>query len=245
MLGFIYKELKVNKQWIYIMSGLVIFFSLFPMLAASGGDDGKLEGAAFYGVYFLINGTCFLVVGMMASMFVHTDERKKWGYYTTSVPNGIRKQVGAIYIVILAAVIFTLALTCIINIISRKVTNTDVPDSTGMMLVFALIVLLMRAIELPFFYAFGSKVGSMVKALLVFVLLFAAAVYFLFADLSWLGRMDDFMGNFIKWISELDIRHLVSGGFAGKLLLCAVPLYALSYFISTKVYLKGIDRLEK
>ena len=245
MLGFIYKEIKVNKQWLCIMLGLVIFFSCFPMLAASGGDDGRLEGVAFYGVYFLINGSCFLVVGMMASVFVKTDERKKWGYYTTSVPGGIKKQVGAIYIMILAAILFTLGITCGINVFVRKATDIDVPDAAGMMLVFALIVLFMRAIELPFFYAFGSKVGSAVKALLVIVLIFIAAVYLLFADLSWLGSMDDFMGNFIKWLTKLDLKHLISGGFVGKLLLAAVPMYIASYFISTKVYLKGVERLEK
>ena len=245
MLGFIYKEIKVNKQWLCIMFGLVIFFSAFPMLTAFGDKDGGLEGTAFYVVYFLINGTCFLVVGMMASMFIQTDERKKWGYYATSVPSGIRKQVGAIYIIIFAAILFTLGVTSVINIVMRKVTDIDMPDATGMMLVFALIVLLMRSIEMPFIYAFGSKVGAAVKALLVFVLIFFAAVYFMFADLSWLGSMDDFIGNLLRWFSELDLKHLINGGFVGKLLLCAVPLYALSYYISTKVYLRGVDRLEK
>ena len=245
MLGFIYKEIKVNKQWLCIMFGLVIFFSAFPMLTAFGDKDGGLEGTAFYAAYFLINGTCFLVVGMMASMFIQTDERKKWGYYATSVPSGIRKQVGAIYLIILAAILFTLGLTCILNSILRKAFHMDIPDATGMMLVFALIVLFMRSIEMPFIYAFGSKIGSAVKALLVFILLFIAAVYFMFADLSWLGSMDDFLGNLLKWFSELDIKHLITGGFVGKLLLAAVPMYIASYFISTKVYLKGVERLEK
>ena len=67
----------------------------------------------------------------------------------------------------------------------------------------------------------------------------------MFADISWLGSRDDFMENFLKWLSGLDIKNLVTGGFIGKLLLGAVPLYAISYYISTKVYLKGVDRLEK
>ena len=221
MLGFIYKEIKVNKQWLCIMFGLVIFFSCFPMLTSIGEKSGGLEGTAFYAVYFLINGTCFLV------------------------PGGIKKQVGAIYLIILAAILFTLGLTCILNLILRKAVHMDIPDATGMMLVFALIVLFMRSIEMPFIYAFGSKIGSAVKALLVFILLFIAAVYFMFADLSWLGSMDDFLGNLLKWFSELDIKHLITGGFVGKLLLAAVPMYIASYFISTKVYLKGVERLEK
>ena len=53
------------------------------------------------------------------------------------------------------------------------------------------------------------------------------------------------MENFLNWLTKLDIKHLVTGGFIGKLLIAAVPLYAVSYFISTKVYLKGVERLEK
>ncbi|MBQ8119383.1 MAG: hypothetical protein IJ172_01195, partial [Ruminococcus sp.] len=121
---------------------------------------------------------------------------------------------------------------------------SDVPNVTGMMIAMALLVLLLRAVELPFFYAFGSKVGGLVKTLLLFVVIFITAIYFLFADLSWLGSQDEAMEKLFKFLSGISLKGLWKSVF-GKILMSAVPLYAVSYYISTKVYLKGIDRLEK
>ncbi|WP_028504691.1 ABC-2 transporter permease [Ruminococcus sp. FC2018] len=247
MLGYLYKDIRINRNILCIMLGLIVFFSVFPIVAANGDEEvgAVTEGVVYYGLYFLINGTVFLTVGMMASVFVQTDERKKWCYYNAAVPNGIRQQVGSCYIIVACSITIALAMTCGANYIIRTFSSVNIPSAGGMMVVFALICLLMRAIELPFFYAFGSKIGSLVKGLLFVVLILIALIYFMFGDLSWLGSRDDFMENFLNWLSGLEIKNLVTGGFIGKLLLGAVPLYALSYFISTKVYLKGVDRLEK
>ena len=247
MLGYLYKDIRINRNILCIMLGLIVFFSVFPIVAANGDEEvgAVTEGVVYYGLYFLINGTVFLTVGMMASVFVQTDERKKWCYYNAAVPNGIRQQVGSCYIIVACSITIALAMTCGANYIIRTFSSVNIPSAGGMMVVFALICLLMRAIELPFFYAFGSKIGSLVKGLLFVVLILIALIYFMFADLSWLGSRDDFMENLLNWLSNLDIKHLVTGGFIGKLLLGAVPLYAISYLISTKVYLKGVDRLEK
>ena len=247
MLGYLYKDIRINRNILCIMLGLIAFFSIFPLLATSSSDGSGVvaEGLVFYGIYFLINGTVFLVVGMMSSGLVQTDERKKWGYYNAAVPNGIRFQVGSSYIIVFCSIAIALGATCGAIYLIRTFSSIDIPSAGGMMTVFALICLLMRGIELPFFYAFGSKIGSLVKGLLFVVVILIALIYFMFADISWLGSRDDFMENFLKWLSGLDIKNLVTGGFIGKLLLGAVPLYALSYYISTKVYLKGVDRLEK
>jgi len=247
MLGYLYKELRINRSMLGIMLGLTAFFSIFPLLATSSSDGSGVvaEGLVFYGIYFLINGTVILVVGMMSSGLVQTDERKKWGYYNAAVPNGIRFQVGSSYIIVFCSIAIALGATRGANYLIRTFSSIDIPSAGGMMTVFALICLLMRGIELPFFYAFGSKIGSLVKGLLFVVVILIALIYFMFADISWLGSRDDFMENFLKWLSGLDIKNLVTGGFIGKLLLGAVPLYAISYYISTKVYLKGVDRLEK
>lgn len=247
MLGYLYKDIRINKQMLGIMLGLIVFFSIIPIMAAFGGEESGAvtEGVVFYGIYFLINGTTFLIVGMMASGFAQTDERKMWGYYNAAVPNGIKQQVGSCYIIVVCSIIIALAVTCGMNYLIRNVFSINIPSAGGMMTVFALICLLMRAIELPFFYAFGSKIGSLVKGLLVVSIIMTALVYFMFADISWLGSRDKIMENFLNWLTKLDIKHLVTGGFIGKLLIAAVPLYAVSYFISTKVYLKGVERLEK
>ena len=247
MLGYLYKDIRINRNILCIMLGLIAFFSFFPIMASYGDEEvgAVTEGIVFYGIYFLINGTVFFIVGMIASVFVQTDERKKWGYYNAAAPNGVRQQVGSCYIIVACSITIALAMTCGANYIIRTFSSFSIPSAGGMMIVFALICLLMRAIELPFFYAFGSKIGSLVKGLLFVVLILIALIYFMFADLSWLGSRDDFMENLLNWLSNLDIKHLATGGFIGKLLIAAVPMYIFSYYISTKVYLKGVDRIEK
>lgn len=241
MLGYLYKEIKTNKLILGVMLGLMLFFNLFLPTTATGDD--KPEGVLFYVFFFIMSGSSFLVIGMCASGLVQTDERKKWGYYNAAAPHGIKLQVGSIYIIILSALVICFCVSSVMNIIMRKMSS-DVPNVTGMMIAMALIVLLLRAIELPFFYAFGSKVGGLVKTLLLFVVIFITAIYFLFADLSWLGSQDEAMEKLFKFLSGISLKGLWKSIF-GKILISAVPLYAVSYYISTKVYLKGIDRLEK
>ena len=93
MLGYLYKDIRINRNILCIMLGLIAFFSFFPIMAAYGDEEvgAVTEGIVFYGIYFLINGTVFFIVGMMASVFVQTDERKKWGYYNAAAPNGVRR----------------------------------------------------------------------------------------------------------------------------------------------------------
>ncbi len=242
MLGYIYKELKINKTLLAIMLGLAVFLNLTP-LAASTGDENKPDGMIFYALFFIMTGASFLVVGMCSSGLVQTDERKKWGYYNAAAPNGISFQVGSIYTIIFAVLLTVILISYVCNIIIRQIIP-NAPNVSVMLIAMALLVLLLRAIELPFFYAFGSKVGSLVKALLLFAVIFIAALYFLFADLSWLGSEDEIIGKFFEIMSTLSIKTIWNSIF-GKILISAVPLYAVSFFISTKVYLKGIDRLEK
>lgn len=242
MLGYLYKEIKTNKLILGIMLGLMLFFNLFILVTANG-DDKPVEGMIYYVIFFIMSGSSFLVIGMCASGLVQTDERKKWGYYNASAPNGIRLQVGSIYLIIFMALAFCFGISFFFNIIIRNI-NSDAPNVTGMMTAMALLVLLLRAIELPFFYAFGSKVGGLVKTLLLFIVIFIVALYFLFADLSWLGSQDEFMEKIIEFLSGISAKKLWNSIF-GKILISAVPLYAVSYYISTKVYLKGVDRLEK
>ena len=241
MLGYLYKELKTNKLILGVMFGLMMFFNVCPFASATGDD--KPEGAFFYAVFFIMSGSSYLVIGMCASGLVQTDERKKWGYYNAAAPNGIRMQVGSIYIIILFALVCCFCISWAINTIMRKM-SANVPNVTGMMIAMALLVLLLRAIELPFFYAFGSRVGGLVKTLLVFIVIFAVALYFLFADLSWLGSQDEVVEKIFEFLSSISAKKLWNS-ILGKILISAVPLYFISYFISTKVYLRGIDRLEK
>ena len=248
MLGLLYKDIKVNRSNLLITMAVVLFFSITPIAGdmLSGKDAGAGDGSRiYYFIYFFLYGMSFIIVGMMASNLLSGDERKKWGYFTASVPGGIKKQVASCYILVFLSIVLTLGYTVIANFLTRKLLSETVPDVSGMMALIALVVLFFRAIELPFFFAFGSKTGSFVKTLLVVLLILFVSIYFMFADLSWLGSEDSVMEGLFKFIEKLDIRHILSLGTFGRLILLAVPGYIVSWGISTKVYLKGVERFEK
>ena len=248
MLGFLFKDIKINRSNLFIVLTVVLVFCTFPVFVSADGWSEIVSGESsrvYCFIYFFMFGTAFLVVGMMASNLQSGDERKKWGYYTASVPGGIRKQVGSCYILILCSVIFTLGATVLANFLTRKLISDSVPDVSQMMVLIALVVLFFRAVELPFFFAFGSKTGSFVKTLMVIVLVFCVGVYFMFADLSWMGNGDSVWESIFDLIENMDIKHIMEAGPAGKLVLLAVPGYVVSYLISTKVYLKGVEHYIK
>lgn len=243
MLGYIYKELKINKMVLAIMFGLMALFNFFAIPLSLTDDNLKGNGMMFYVIIPIFSGMSFFIVGMVASGLLEADERKKWGYYTACAPNGIRNQVCSTYIIVAAGLVINFVFAFIVNTIIRQFDST-IPNVTGMMAIIALFVLLLRAIELPFFYAFGSKIGAAIKGLLMVLVIFIAAVYFMFGDISWLGSQDDVMEAILKFLSDLSIRKLFKSVF-GFILISSVPLYAISCYISTKLYLKGVDRYAK
>lgn len=100
--------------------------------------------------------------------------------------------------------------------------------------------LLIVSVELPCAIAFGTKNGAYVKSGIIVALIFIAAVYLMFGDISWLGSEDEFTEKFLDKLSHLDLSST-----AGKILLSGIPLYCISCFISAKLYLGGIERMEK
>ncbi len=242
MTGMLYKDLRTNSRWVKIILLILIFFNVVMSFMLCIGDDdigatkNKLFMTLFFGGSAAIS---FMVVGAFALNFVQTDERKKWGCYVTAVPNGIAKQVVAKYIFVALSVLLTLVICGITNLVTRSQIETA-PDISGIIITLAAISLIMRSVELPCITAFGTKIGTQVKGGLMAVIILAVLIYGLFGDLSWIGSEDDFWESFFRLIQDLDFNRL-----SLILLAAAVPLYCISCFISTKLFLGGIERLDK
>ena len=242
MLGFLYKDLRSNGRWVMIMLFVLVFFNVFASWAILSGEDNggvpdnKLFMTGFFAGFNLIS---YLVVGAFALNFVQTDERKKWGCYVTAVPGGIVKQVAAKYCFVALSVLMTFSICCGTNAVIRTM-NDNAPDMTGINVLLAAVSLLMRSVELPCVMAFGTKIGTQVKGGLMAAAILAVVVYGLFGDLSWIGSEESFWESVFKFIGDFNLMS-----FGLKLLAAAVPVYAVSCFISVRLYLRGIDRMEK
>lgn len=246
MLGLLRKEIRINIKWLCCALMTLLFLNVLMsimMIADDSSDSFKKMGLFVQGFFAVMGAMSFLINGAFSLNFVQSDERRKWGYYLCTVPRGREKQVLSTYILLLLMLFLTFAVTYGCNFAMRKY-DSSVPSLRGLLMLLVCISLIMRAIEMPFIFAFGSKVGSQVKGGIMIMMILAAVIYLLFGDLSWIGTQDEIMEKFFKFIAEFDLSR-ITRSWAGVLVWASVPMYIISCFISMKVYMYGVERMEK
>lgn len=241
MIGMLYKDIRTNRSILFLIFGVAIFLNAMSFVAITMDDEESMSRMPMFlfGYTALFAACTFMIVGAFALNFIQADERKKWGYYVSSLPGGIAKQVIEKYVFIACSLMFAFGMLWGLNFIHRKLID-DVPDNFGLLVALLGFSLIMRSIELPCVTAFGTKVGTQIKGGMMAVIVLALVIYGLFGDLSWIGSEKDFWDSFFKLLSNFSFK-----GLGVKLLAVGAPMYCISCFISTKVYLMGVDRLEK
>lgn len=241
MLGFIYKDIRTNRMHIALILGVHSFLNILCPIMLLLDDDNAISRAGLFTTGFLTMMVfcSFMIVGAFASNFVQTDERKKWGYYVVSLPHGKRKQVFAKYIFVAGILGLTFCIVIGINLIFKAI-NSNIPDILSITVAILSIELIMKAIEMPCIIAFGTKIGTQVKGGLMALVITFAAVYAMFGDLSWLGSEENIWENIFKFINDFRFAK-----FGIILLAISIPVYIISCLISTKLYINGIERMEK
>ena len=248
MLGFLYKDIITNKKNLLILLLVLLVINSFVFMIFVGDNpEATISGMRilFKIMIFSFSAFSFFISGAMSSNYFKTDERKKWGYYVVSTPRGALKQIISKYILVLIVAGFTYAIPLIINIIARKIfPKYDIPNVSGAILIFLFIMLFLRAVETPFIVGLGQKAGEKVKAAIMIGMILAAAIYLMFADISWMGSSDQVLEKIFDLINKIRFTDIIRS-WGGKLVLLSLPLYLISCFISIKLYVYGIERLEK
>ena len=245
MLGMLYKELKINLKWLLTTLFTLSFMNAALSVAMIVGNDDAVNSEVSMVtkfMFFFLGVISFTITGTISLNFMQTDERKKWGYYISAIKDGIKLQVAAKYLVVLINLMMTFVICFLVNYVCHRI-SADVMRTDSFLLIMLCISLILRSIELPFIVSFGSKSGSMIKGSVMAGVMFIAVIYLLFGDISWIGSEDQIWDSFFRFIGRLDLKEVIRS-WTGKVLLAGIPLYILSYYISTKLYLKGIDRLE-
>lgn len=246
MLGLLRKEIRINIKWICLaFITLMCLNALMSIMMVTGDDSDSIKGMGlfFQGFFAMMGAMSFFINGAFSLNLAQSDERRKWGYYLCAAPRGRERQVVSKYMLILLMLALTFVVTYGCNYFMRKF-DSDIPSIRGLLMLMVCISLIMRAIEMPFLFAFGSKVGSQVKGGIMLAIILGAVIYLMFGDLSWIGTQDEVMEKVFKFIGEFDLRR-VTKSWAGVLVWAAVPMYIVSCFISMKVYMYGVERMEK
>lgn len=258
MKGMIYKELRQNRI-AYIFAALMtpLFFALFVLV--SSFIDGEFESLE-YGLKMLYDSDSiatlvFLYIMGMAmvdavsvTMF-KADESKKWAYFISSTPVLPRGMVLIKYISALAIAVIMLISFFLTNaVMSLCAENCGIEilfDVKKLFIPLFIAEILLKIVDIPFLVRFNSQKGQSVKAVFLLVLLIGGGIYALFGPLP--ADTEEFTNAIIKF--ALNFGKGVYDHLLNKIKLISVGvvsvLFVLSYFISTKLYLKGIETYDK
>lgn len=252
MNGLLYKNMRLNRLY-FILSAIVpmcttLLFVIMNCVTTNLQDGLALcADAGITQAFFLV--CAVICVALSHSNTIACDESKKWAYFIVSSPKGAKGQVLSRYTVIFLLSAITSASAVLIDLLIFILTKvvTDVKPDMNIKIVAVLFfaMIFVDALELPFLFRFGSKRGAFVKMMMGLVLIIAVMIYLLFGPLP--EDMDGFMDAVMQFID--DFRHGITPK-AVKIFCRVFPFvslgtYVISYFISCKFYLKGIENYDK
>ena len=234
MTGLVYKEWKQNR-WFILSMILCGFAPLFVILLLHSeisdiGETPLRIGGLIAGV---------LAAGALQMMVLRGDDRKLWSYWITATADGYKGFLRVKYEMIFGMVVlFLFTLQCVDRgycAVAADMGMTDVAELSGIAVLLCFVQILLRAIDIPFVYRFGSKKGSLIKMICLIVLtIILLALLFLNID-----RLDTFFDTCRKVFSVQNSPLILSVG-----LVACLVLYYLSYRITCRLYLKGVEQYD-
>lgn len=251
MYGFLYRDLRVMRLMLLVV-GCTCFplTILIPIIRALNWTIPELGDVTEYNLSCLC---AYAVMMFFAYIFqgeVHkADEQRLPIYFAVSSPAGVNGYVKSKYVSCFLLGFVPMNICLITDLISASIidlrTDEIVSTSfTGLYTGAFLLTLFLNSIEIPFIVRFGYKKGTNLKAGIFVTLIAAVGVYFLFGDISMFGSWEDFMQFLI------DLMNGKRGGTTMIAISALAPLvtgilYFLSYKLSCKLYLKGVEQLEQ
>ena len=234
MTGLVYKEWKQNR-W-YVLSIIVCGFAPLIVLLIMHDEITDI-GDTPIRIGGLIAG--FLAAGALQMLVLRGDDRKLWGYWITASADGYKGFLRVKYEMIFGMIVLLMFSVQFGDMgycaVAADMGKADAMQISGIALPLCFVQILLRAIDIPFVYRFGSKKGSFIKMIcLVTVAIILLAFLILNAE-----RFDMIIESCKNVINVQNSSLLLSVGLA-----VCLALYYLSYRITCKLYLKGVEQYE-
>lgn len=240
MTGLVYKEYKQNKP-LLISTALIPFaVYLVPFFLMSGAaETARRENHQILFTLAAFGG--YIALALIQSLIFRGDDTKKWGYFIASNPEGIKGYLYTKYMMVLGMGLFFSFFMAVAGMVSgaiyESVYHETVLSINSPYMILFLVQLLFAAIDIPFIVRFGVKMGSIIKTIVIisFVFIFIAA--FVISPAAVVNTFD-FIGK------------IFSGENSGLIFTSIFPylsfvLFYLSYKISCRIYMKGVENYAK
>lgn len=246
MKGLLYKEFMQNKIMLFAVGFCCVFISFFlgimPFLLEDGIEKTEDNPATIMMMITITTLNYFFLL-LFQGNFFQTDERKRWAYFIVSSPETAVGQVRSKYFFVLildmSVLIWTYFFENIANAIQETLTGT-----TSISAILFFVHLFLSAFDIPFMIRFGTKGGNMMHTVIFVLCIAVGGIYFLFGDLSFFDSLDEVFDKIINFVQGEDISEWTYLGL-GLFFWIAMGCYYLSYRLSCKFYLKGVEYYAK
>ncbi len=228
MKGLVYKEWKQNHR--SILSLILCAFAPFALITLLEGED-----SAMVCIIALIIG--FVVAGALQVSVLDGDDKKIWSYWVSSTADGHKGFLRNKYIMIFGMIALFLLSLLIFDTGYRKYLSyaekIDVYKIMAVALPLSILQLFLRAIDIPFYYLFGKKIGSAIKVIIMSIGAFILILYLIVYSDS-MDKLFDFGKSLI------DSKYIT----LSVVILINLVMYYLSYRLSCLVYHKGAEHYD-
>ncbi|MBR4085953.1 MAG: ABC-2 transporter permease [Lachnospiraceae bacterium] len=240
MLGLIYKDLCLLKKHIFfvgvisvllIIAATCIPYAAFPNLVEFGMH-------AVLPAYFLI--VLPLEFTMVPQVLVEIDEKRGWSGFVMSAPINYKQQILSRYFLTMAMCWMLVVVHVFGEIIGMLIPGT-VSGFLGISVNGFYIVILYMALEFPFDFRYGAKNGIKYKMGVILLLFYVLMIYLLFGPKLDSNEIIDYLFKLARGEAQLPKWMQYAGVFLPYV---AMGAYYISYKISCRVYLKGVEQYE-
>ncbi len=242
--GFLYKELKQNRK--SILGVISLPFAALLFLAAvltivslrnSYGGDGwiiRTLTSDKMRILSIVLGY-FCVGGLLLNVF-HGEGRKLWAYFTASTPNGVNKSLYTKYVLSFAM--------CGLYFVSSYVAETlvatmrwftigeEAVSYTGILVLLFFFLLFQNSFSFPLMFRFGEKKGTLINLIIMLGLAILIVLLVVFVP-------EEVQEKLFKWLVDF------SANSAGLFPFISIGAYILSYKVSCKLFMKGVNEYDK
>ncbi|MGN0597560.1 MAG: ABC-2 transporter permease [Ruminiclostridium sp.] len=250
--GFLYKEIRQNRKSIcaviFLPFLILIFLTLCLAIASldekSGGDNLILRELTSDTIRIVSIALGFLSVsGLLMSVF-HGDDKKLWAFFTASLPMGVNKFLYTKYVLSFAMCglyfVSSYVAETLIATISWFALGEEITSFTGIFIIVFFVLILQNSVSIPMTLRFGEKKGNIINAIIILCIAIGAILV-----LSFIPR--DIQDKVFAWLAGFltgdygDLTMLLLGIFPAF----SVGAYILSYKVSCKIFMKGVNEYDK
>lgn len=250
--GFLYKELRQNRNSIcaviilpfFIMIFLTVCIAIVSLNKDYGGDGWIVRTLTTDLIRIVAIALGFFSVsGLLLSVF-HGDDKKLWAYFTASVPMGVKKFLYTKYVLSFAMCglyfVSSYVAENLVATVSWFALKKEIISFTGISIIIFFVLLLQNSVSIPMILRFGEKKGSIINIIIILCLAIAAIMALSFIPTEIQDKVFAWLAGFITG-DHGDLTTLLLGIFPAF----SVGAYILSYKVSCKIFMKGVNEYDK